>query len=309
MTSPAPPETDQPLEAQALEALVTRIVDEVLEDRGSGDGSDASGRLGLAVALTDGRTASAGAADAPFAIQSISKVFALDMALERLGSALMRRVGCEPSGRPFDSIIDLELAEGVPRNPFMNAGALVIVDRLTAAGDADVAADVARRLGAPVTIDEDVVASELDGGDLNRALIGLMRHHGNLQGETEPLLEAYARQCAIQLDCRSLALAGLSLGRPAGPAGSEAERRRRDVLALMMTCGHYDGSGRFAVQVGLPSKSGVSGAVLAVAPGVASIGAWSPRLDEAGNSILAVEALKRLCAETGWSVFGPPDFV
>lgn len=270
----------------------------------------------IAVALASGEVVTAGAATTGFPIQSISKVFALDMALAAEGDPLFERVGREPSGDPFNSIVDLERTEGIPRNPFVNAGALVVVDILVERLADDwqataVAEEVRRRAGLErIVADEAVLASEHEGGDLNRAMMSFMRHHGNLHSDPDAVMEAYVHQCALVLDCCGLAKAGLPFSRtrrdPDDAAADAVARRRRRVLALMMTCGHYDGSGDFALRVGVPAKSGVGGGILAIVPDIAAIAVWSPNLDQHGNSILGVRALEMLCDRTGWSVFGPP---
>lgn len=266
------------------------------------------GPFGIAVATADG-VITAGAADRLFPIQSISKVFALDLALRAYGDRVFERVGREPSGDPFNSVIDLERTCGVPRNPFINAGALVVVDMLVEThASQDAVVDLVRREldGRPLELNEAVLT---EGGHLNRAMLSFMKHHDNLDGPIEEVLHAYAKQCAISVDCAGLARAGLFLSRTRLHEGDDEEtaraRRMRKVLALMMTCGHYDGSGDFAVRVGLPAKSGVGGGILAIAPERASIAVWSPNLDQHGNSILGVRALEMFGHRTGWSVFGP----
>ena len=270
------------------------------------------GPFGIAVTLADGTTHRAGAADTAFPVQSIAKVFTLELALAAIGDRLFERVGREPSGDPFNSIVELERTRGIPRNPFVNAGALVTVDALLDAPDRgdDARGFVARQLdGAAVPLDAAVTASEEEAGDLNRAMLSFMRHHGNLRCEPDAVMRAYVEQCAISLDVVGLSRAGLFLSRTRLD-GDEATRnrawRRRKLLALMMTCGHYDGSGDFALRVGLPAKSGVGGGILAVLPDVAAVAVWSRNLDQQGNSILGVRALEMLAHRTGWSVFGPP---
>ena len=296
---------------QTLDAIAAEITRDATAIEAAADAKDDSltpGPFGIAVATAD-RVVTAGAADTPFPIQSISKVLALDLALRSRGDRVFERVGREPSGDPFNSLIDLERTSGLPRNPFINAGALVVVDMLvTDHGRCDSVVDlVAETLGTDDVPLDDAVLTE--GGDLNRAMLSFMRHHGNLEAENDRVMEAYARQCAIRVDCAGLARTGLFLTRtriaPDDAAEAERARRMRTVLALMMTCGHYDGSGDFAVRVGLPSKSGVGGGILAIAPERAAIAVWSPNLDQHGNSILGVRALEMLAARTGWSVFGP----
>ena len=273
----------------------------------------APGPFGMAIAMVDGSLIRAGSSET-FPIQSISKVFALSLALEKLGETVFERVGREPSGDPFNSVIDLERTQGIPRNPFINAGALVVVDMLVEQfgdGARDAVLDLVKggikdaTSKAAVMLDPEVLN---EGGDLNRAMLHFMEHHDNVRSPIDAVMDAYARQCAVSVDCVGLAQAGCYLAdtRMAANAADDRAKRMRTTLALMMTCGHYDGSGDFAVRVGLPAKSGVGGGILAIAPGIASIAVWSPNLDQHGNSMLGVRALEMLTARTGWSVFGPP---
>lgn len=270
-------------------------------------------KFGIAVFTRDGHLVKAGNANVGFPIQSISKVFALEVALAALGEKIWKRVGREPSGDAFNSIIDLERHEGVPRNPFVNAGALVVVDILLGISGVDandhVMAFVKHHLdGEAVTFDAQVMKSDRSGGDLNRSLMYMARHHGNLRHEVSDVMEAYVHQCAIKLDCAALAKVGRFLMHD-GPderseRGYSAARRARRVLSIMMMCGLYDGSGDFSYRVGLPAKSGVGGGILAIAPHTASIAVWSPALDPMGNSWLGVLGLELLAQRTDWSVFG-----
>ncbi|SFR83566.1 glutaminase A [Sphingomonas jatrophae] len=308
----------QPLE-QIVGEIAADIVDKAAEIEACADAKEEGlepGPFGIAVVTREGEIVHAGAAATPFPIQSIAKVFALEMALCLVGRRLFERVGREPSGDPFNSIIDLERTKGIPRNPFVNAGALVIVDILVEQLGDDMQASAVmdfvrgQMTDGTVGLDDAVLATEHDGGDLNRAMMSFMRHHGNLHSPLDEVMEAYVHQCAIALDCRGLAQAGLFLTRtrrsPDDKGEDERAKRMREVSALMMTCGHYDGSGDFALRVGLPAKSGVGGGILAIAPEIASIAVWSPNLDQHGNSMLGVRALEMLSHRTGWSVFGPP---
>lgn len=270
-------------------------------------------RFGIAVVEADGTVHAAGDADQPFSIQSVSKVFALTMALGRVGDALWQRVGREPSGSAFNSIVQLEAEHGIPRNPFINAGAIIVSDVLLA-GNAprETIGDILRFVrdlagDQAIFIDREVARAEQDTGFRNIALAQYMRSFGNLRHAAEETLGVYFHQCAIAMSCRQLALAGRYLmagGVHPGTGRSvvSAQRARR-INAVMLTCGHYDGSGEFAFRVGLPGKSGVGGGILAVAPGRASIAVWSPGLNERGNSLLGSLALERLAQATGWSVF------
>ena len=272
------------------------------------------GQFGIAVVGTDGTAAVAGDGDLPFSIQSISKVFTLTLALGMVGDRLWRRVGREPSGNPFNSIVQLERERGVPRNPFINAGAIAVTDVIVSGHQPrESLGEILRFMqflarDATITIDAAVAASEKRTGFRNTALANYMRSFGVIENPVDFTLGVYFHHCAIAMSCRQLATAGLFLahgGRDpeTGFSVVSAERAKR-INALMLTCGHYDGSGEFAYRVGLPGKSGVGGGILAVAPGKASIAVWAPGLDAAGNSHLGRIALERLAKRLGWSIFG-----
>lgn len=272
-------------------------------------------RFGIAVVEADGTVHVAGDGDEPFSIQSVSKVFALTLALGAVGDQLWERVGREPSGSAFNSIVQLETEHGIPRNPFVNAGAIVVSDILLARGEPREAIGEMLRFVRSLSgddaifIDDEVARAEQDTGFRNIALANYMRAFGNVRHPAERVLGVYFHHCALAMSCRQLALAGRYL--MAGGVNPETGRnivsaqRARRINALMLTCGHYDGSGEFAYRVGLPGKSGVGGGILAVAPGLASIAVWSPGLNERGNSQLGTLALERLVQRTGWSVFEP----
>ncbi len=222
-------------------------------------------------------------------------------------------MGREPSGSRFNSIVQLEQEKGIPRNPLINAGTLVVTDAVIAGGrPADAIADIAgfmRRLAMDeaVSIDPEVAASERETGFRNSSLANFLKAFDNLQSPVEDVLEVYFNQCALRMTCRQLARAGLFLAHrgldPLGRIQVTSPERTRRINAMMMTCGHYDASGEFAYRVGLPGKSGVGGGILAIAPHRAAIAVWSPGLCEAGNSLVGAMALQRLAALTGWSVF------
>lgn len=270
-------------------------------------------QFGIAVVTADGAVHAAGDARTPFSIQSVSKVFALTLALDRIGDALWRRVGREPSGSAFNSIVQLESERGIPRNPFINAGAIVVSDALLSGHDArETIGDLLRfvRFLAEddgVEIDSEVAHSEAGTGFRNFALANYMKAFGNLDNAVEDACKVYFHQCALTMTCRQLAMAGRYLMRDGIHPGTGepvvAPERARRINALMLTCGHYDGSGEFAFRVGIPGKSGVGGGILAIVPGKASIAVWSPGLNERGNSKLGSLALERLAERTGWSVF------
>ena len=270
-------------------------------------------QFGLAITTSAGETASVGDSEVPFSIQSVSKVFTLTLALGRVGDALWRRVGREPSGSPFNSIVQLEREQGIPRNPLINAGALVVTDAILARRPPQVAvAEILAYLreladDRRIKVDREVAQSEADTGFRNASLANFIRSFSNLSNPVADVLETYFNQCAISMSCVQLARAGLFLAHGGvdpvtGHRVVDGQAARR-INAIMMTCGHYDASGDFAFRVGLPGKSGVGGGILAIAPRRASIAVWSPGLNAAGNSLVGALALESLSRRTGWSVF------
>lgn len=258
-------------------------------------------RFALAVVTAEGERFAAGDADTPFSIQSISKLFALALAMDRIGDPLWDRVKREPSGMRFNSIIQLETEAGVPRNPFINAGALVVSDALLDVdmGVAGTMRDQMRALSGDPSVDYDRIVhrSEIASGDMNRAAAFLLKAKANLRGDPMEVAETYFGFCALAMSASSLAEAARFLIAPdVSPLGRHGLRLR----ALMRTCGLYDQSGEFAFRVGLPAKSGVGGGIVAVnaAKGYVAC-AWSPPLDAYGNSVAATAALERLAAATG----------
>jgi glutaminase len=271
--------------------------------------------FGMAVVMADGTVHSAGDADIPFSIQSVSKVFMLTMALQKHGDNLWKRVGREPSGSAFNSIVQLENEGGIPRNPFINAGAIVVSDVVLDGCDAHEAiGDVLRFVrmlsdDESINIDNEVANSEAATGFRNVALANYMKSFGNMDPFVEGALKLYFHQCALALSCRQLAMAGRYLMHdgwlPERGVEMISPLFTRRINALMLLCGHYDGSGEFAFRVGIPGKSGVGGGILAIVPGKASIAVWSPGLNSRGNSKLGTRALELLAEATGWSVFMP----
>src|SRR6195952_961680 len=271
-------------------------------------------RFGLVVIDGAGKIAAAGDSEMPFSIQSISKVFTLTLALGLVGDKLWQRVGREPSGSPFNSIVQLEYERGKPRNPFINAGAIAVTDVILSGHQPrEAIGEILRFMrfladDTSITIDEAVAASEQRTGFRNIALANYMKSFGVLDNPVDLTLGVYFHQCAIAMSCRQLATAGrflAHLGRnPSTGLSVVPPEGARRINAVMLTCGHYDGSGEFAYRVGLPGKSGVGGGILAIAPGKASIAVWAPGLDSQGNSHLGRIALEALTKRLGWSIFG-----
>ena len=256
-------------------------------------------KFGMAICMAGGGEYVVGDGDEPFSIQSVSKLFNLSFALEEFGEDIWRRVGREPSGMGFNSLILLENENGIPRNPLINPGAIVVTDALLSRQEDWAEAFLERmRLAAGsqrLAFDEEVFASEEQHGDLNRAIAWFLKAKGNLLNHPDVALQAYFRHCSAAMSCRELARAGRFLiGPNEGEDLCRSLHHRRRICAVMRTCGLYDAAGDFAYRVGLPAKSGVGGGVLAVSPGRYSVCVWSPALDEKGNSVAGVEALALL---------------
>lgn len=267
-------------------------------------------QFGMAVADLDGNVFGVGDWRVPFSAQSITKVFALALALAEGGDSLWERVGREPSGNPFNSLVQLEYENGIPRNPFINAGALVVTDRLqTLTGDAssELLEFLRQESQNPdIGFDAAVAASEQEHGDRNAAVAHFMASYGNIDNPVPALLEHYFWQCSIEMSCADLARAGRFLARHGLRADGTRLLTRseaKQINAVMLTCGTYDAAGEFAYRVGLPGKSGVGGGIVAVVPGQCVLAVWSPGLDARGNSVAGVAALDRFTTLTGLSVF------
>ena len=304
------------------------LLDEVLEDvRPLRDGAPAGyipeladadpEHLALAVVGPRGRVRAVGDAAHEFTIQSISKPFVLALALADRGrQEVLRNVGAEPSGEPFNAI-SLEPGTGRPANPMVNAGAIATSALIPGAGVDDRTARIVAGLsafaGRSLWVDEQVYASESATGDRNRALAHLLRSHGILQGSVDVAVETYFRQCSLLVTVRDLAVmsATLAFGGVNPVTGERviAEVVARDVLSIMTSCGMYDYSGEWLLRVGLPAKSGVSGGLLAVAPSQFGVAAFSPRLDAHGNSVRGIAVLESLAERFGMHMLEPHDSV
>lgn len=273
----------------------------------------APNQLGLALRTCDGQEAVSGDGHVPFSIQSISKVFTLTLAMRHLSEdVLWSRIGREPSGTAFNSLIQLEFEQGTPRNPFINAGAIAIADRLIGVyGDAacaELAAFVSDLTGEHIAYDEEVAASEAATGFRNQAMANFMKSFGRIDYPVQTVLDLYFHQCALPMSCLQLARAACYLCRDGehplrDGAHVVTERRARRINSLMLTCGTYDAAGEFAYRIGLPCKSGVGGGILAVVPDRLTLVAWSPALDDTGNSVLGQRALELFAQRTGLSIF------
>ncbi|HDS03414.1 MAG TPA: glutaminase [Firmicutes bacterium] len=301
------------------QGLLERVCEETRPLAGKGHAADyipalaeiSTDHFGMALIDTKGGLYSVGDADIPFSIQSISKVFTLTLALRELGNEVWSRVGREPSGHPFNSLIQLENEQGIPRNPFINAGALVVADMLLEAhpDPRDKILTFVRMLSAnnSILIDERVALSEKRAAHRNAALTHFMKSFGNIGGEVEDVLNLYCNHCSIAMSCIDLARAFRFLAQKGihqrfeEPVLTFSLTKRLN--SLMMTSGLYNESGEFAYRVGLPAKSGVGGGIVAVLPGHFSMAAWGPGLNERGNSLRGIEALDRFTTISGLSIF------
>ncbi len=267
-------------------------------------------QIGIALCDTHGQLFSAGDAQTPFSIQSISKLFTLVQVLQIYQDEIWKRVDREPSGQRFNSLVQLEFEQGVPRNPFINAGAIVICDLLQsrcAAPNFQLLELLRNLSGNPaVRVNQQVARSELQHGARNAAMAYLMKSFGNFENAVDTVLESYSHHCAIEMSCQDLAKASLFLANQGQTVDGQqllSATQTRRVNALLATCGLYDAAGDFAYRVGLPAKSGVGGGIVAVLPGQFSVCVWSPELNEFGNSLIGTQLLELLTQTLGVSVY------
>ncbi|MFK8057124.1 MAG: glutaminase [Saprospiraceae bacterium] len=268
-------------------------------------------RFGVSLTMITGESYHFGDHEQRFSLQSVSKVFALALAEAFVGEKLRKRVGVEPSGAAFNSLTQLELHNGIPRNPMLNAGALVVCDvlleQLTSPKE-DLLAFVRRISGSPnVEFNDRVAKSELKTGFRNEALVQFMRSCGNINSDLEELMDFYCNLCAIEMTTAELSqsfsfLANRGVNILTGESEVRARTTRR-INAIMQTCGFYDEAGEFAFRVGLPGKSGVGGGIAAVHPGEYSIAVWSPRLGKKFNSYAGMRFLESWTTYAEDSVF------
>ena len=300
------------------QSLLNTIFDEVNKKKERGKVADyipelakiAPHKFGIAFADEAGRLYSCGDAKEQFSIQSISKVLTLSLAFSVLGDDLWQRVGVEPSGDPFNHLSLLEQEQGKPRNPLINAGAIVIADILVSyfENPKETLLDFIRKIAndPSISFDESVATSEKETGFRNYAAAYLIKSFGNLENDVDTVLDFYFHQCALRMSCEQLAkvffiYANRGKCLQNNPYLNVPQVKR--INALMLTCGFYDEAGEFAFEVGLPGKSGVGGGIVALLPEKFCIATWSPGLNEKGNSRLGMETLEKLTTKTGLSIF------
>ena len=268
-------------------------------------------QFGMCIHTIYGEIYSIESADVRFSIQSISKVFALAMCLSLKGDELWTRVGKEPSGTSFNSLVQLEVEKGVPRNPFINAGAIVMTDILIShlENPEEQFLSFVRAVAGDNTIcyNEVVAASEREKGYLNAAIANLLKYHGTIENDIERVLHFYFLMCSIEMSCTELSRAFLAFANHSNKFNYEGveltSSQVKRMNAIMQTCGFYDEAGEFSYLVGLPGKSGVGGGIVAIYPLQYSVAVWSPRLNSKGNSVMGMKALELFTTETNESIF------
>lgn len=269
-------------------------------------------QFSMAICMFDGTTYGVGDINKKFSIQSISKVFTFTLALNYYGKELYKRVGHEPSGNPFNSLVQLEYENGIPRNPFINAGALVTADSLVSIYKDEAFNQILEFIkmvsnDENINYDEEIFQSELEHGFRNFALVNMIKSFGNIKNNINDVINTYFKQCSIMMSPKELAKSMLFLANHGvNPLTNETiitESKAKRINSLMLTCGHYDASGDFAYKVGLPGKSGVGGGIVAIVPKKMAICVYSPELNKQGNSLIGTVALELFTTKTGLSIF------
>ncbi|MCG2612564.1 glutaminase [Flavobacterium sp. SM15] len=267
-------------------------------------------KFGIHLTTIDGLDYGIGDCNEKFSIQSVSKALTVAFAFSILGEKVWDRVGVEPSGNPFNSLVQLEYEKGIPRNPFINAGALVIADILIThlKNPKQELLNFIRTLSGFETIsfNEEVAKSERETGFRNAALANFLKSFGNIQNDVDEVLDFYFHQCSLEMTCKELAHSFFFFANEGKTKNGKqilSQSQVKRLNALMQTCGFYDESGEFTYRVGLPGKSGIGGGIGALFPKNFTVATWSPRLNEKGNSELGMYALEQLTTKTGMSIF------
>lgn len=268
-------------------------------------------QFGVYLATVGGEEFTYGDAEKCFSIQSIAKVFTFVLAYSRIKSSIWERTGLEPAGTPFNSLVQLEYDKGIPRNPFINAGAIVVCDILAselASPKENILSFIHRITGVDnIDYNSKVALSEKKTGYRNYALVNLMKSFGNIRNDIDRVMDIYFHICSIEMSCKELSRSFLFLANngivPYSGEQILSVSRTKRVNALMQTCGFYDEAGEFSFKVGLPGKSGVGGGIVAVHPGKYAIAVWSPRLNKKGNSYKGMLFLEEFTTRTISSIF------
>lgn len=301
------------------EKIFYEIVAEFKEDDDCGEvasyipelGNVDPGKLGIHLTTVQCNHYCFGDSNEQFSIQSIAKVLSLTLALKLMGKAIWNRVGVEPSGSAFNSLVQLEYEKGIPRNPFINAGAIVICDILVTSLDQpkiELLEFIRKASGiAHIDYSAKIAESEMQTGFRNYALANLMKDFGNIHNDINTVLDLYFYLCSIEMTCKELAQTFLFLASDGmNPMTNETvinPRRTKRINSIMQMCGFYDEAGEFAFRTGLPGKSGVGGGIVAIHPGKYSIAVWSPKLNKNGNSYKGMKVLEAVTTKTQSSIF------
>ncbi|MBC3758854.1 glutaminase [Hyunsoonleella sp. SJ7] len=266
--------------------------------------------FGFHLKLKSGESYGVGDYDVPFSVQSISKVLSLALAASFKNNNILRRLDVEPSGHPFNQLALLEVEHGIPRNPFINSGAIVIADILVSKLDNPKAdfLNYVRDITGDASIDYDpiVAQSEKTTGHRNMAAAHLLKTFGNLNNDVDEVLDFYFHQCALSMTCAQVSNAFFMFanrGKCLFKKSRLTEQKVKRINAIMLTCGFYDEAGEFAFEVGLPGKSGVGGGIVALLPDHFVVSVWSPGLNKRGNSKLGMQALEQFTTKTQLSIF------
>lgn len=301
-----------------LQSILKEVYDEVLAMNLEGKVSNSipelatinPSKFGIHITTLENESYGIGDSNERFSIQSVSKPLTLAMAFSKLGEKVWERVDVEPSGDPFNSLVQLEYEKGIPRNPFINAGAIVIADMIVSLyqNPKEDFLSFLRTISGSDTINYNprVAQSEKDTGFRNRALANFLKSFGNIENDVDEVLDFYFHQCSIEMSCKELAqsfyfFANQGKTKDGNVVLTESQTKRLN--AIMQTCGFYDESGEFTYKVGLPGKSGIGGGIVALFPKKFTIATWNPRLNEKGNSELGMHALELFTTKTGMSIF------
>jgi glutaminase len=267
-------------------------------------------KFGISLQFLNGNTYQVGDAQEKFSIQSIAKVFAFSLAISLVGKDIFKRVGVEPSGNSFNSLVQLEYEKGIPRNPFINAGAIVVADILISNlkhPKEELLLFIQKAAGKKIHYNEEVFQSEKLTGFRNAALANFLKSYRNLENDIDSVLDVYFHLCSISMTCEELATSfkylcnGGKLVDTNEALLSSSQTKRLN--ALMQTCGFYDEAGQFTYKVGLPGKSGVGGGIIALYPGKFTIAVWSPKLNVKGNSVRGMKVLEQFTTDSQLSIF------
>ncbi len=274
--------------------------------------------FGVAITLKDGTTFTAGDVDYDFAIESTSKPFTAALAMQQYGGpqAVVDKIGVEPTGLPFNSKLAVEILEARSVNPLVNAGAIASVSMLKAGSEDErwdmVLGNLSDFAGEPLTLMDEVYESEYTTSWSNRGIANNLYNYERLYSDPEEAMRVYTKQCSVGVNTKDLAMMGATLAN--GGVNPKTGKRVMDaayvpeLLAIMLTAGFYDESGYWSMWAGLPSKTGVGGGIVSVVPGEMGIAAFSPRLNEAGNSVRAQKAIHYIAGQLGVGIFGAnPD--